>query len=430
MRKKTHEEYILELSKSNPNIEVIGLYTQYKTKIKHRCKIDDYEWMATPANILRSKRCPLCRNKKLRDERMKSHNEYVEDVNKLHKNIEVIGTYVGSHKHIAHRCNIDGYEWDVAPTCILNGQGCPVCAGKRIGPHPEYRNSIWASKYKEYCSQYMSEEQMKTISPMSHKKINCTCPNCNHIKPIIVSNLIKQGFGCFCEDGQSFPNKFVYNVLKQLGVRIKPECVFPWSNNKRYDDYLVDYNIIIENHGQQHYEECLLSKNTSLQAIQQNDLYKKNLAIKNGIAEYIVIDCRKSNVEYIRSSILNSKLPLILNFTNNDIDWAKAYNYARTNICKIAVDLYNNGNKIKNISQELGISVNTIQKWINDASRLGACKHSSCKKRTYCIELNMTFESVTQAAKFLNQKHISHIAECCRGQRETAYGYHWRYIIE
>ena len=30
----------------------------------------------------------------------------------------------------------------------------------------------------------------------------------------------------------------------------------------RYDDYLPDYNLIIENHGRQHYEKCNLTRRT------------------------------------------------------------------------------------------------------------------------------------------------------------------------
>ena len=33
-KKKTHEEYVVEVAKANPNIEVIGTYTNIKTKVK------------------------------------------------------------------------------------------------------------------------------------------------------------------------------------------------------------------------------------------------------------------------------------------------------------------------------------------------------------------------------------------------------------
>ena len=41
-KKKTHEEYISELAKIHPNIEVIGQYAGSNVKILHKCRIDNY----------------------------------------------------------------------------------------------------------------------------------------------------------------------------------------------------------------------------------------------------------------------------------------------------------------------------------------------------------------------------------------------------
>ena len=58
--KKTHEEYVNEVAKINPDIEVIGQYDGSNIPILHRCKIDGCEWMARPANILVGRGCPVC----------------------------------------------------------------------------------------------------------------------------------------------------------------------------------------------------------------------------------------------------------------------------------------------------------------------------------------------------------------------------------
>lgn len=42
-RRITHEEYVKRVTEINPNIEVIGIYVDSKTKILHKCKIDGYE---------------------------------------------------------------------------------------------------------------------------------------------------------------------------------------------------------------------------------------------------------------------------------------------------------------------------------------------------------------------------------------------------
>lgn len=60
MRKKTQKEYVEEVFEINPNIEVVGEYIDANTKILHRCKIDGCEWRVTPNAILRGKGCPKC----------------------------------------------------------------------------------------------------------------------------------------------------------------------------------------------------------------------------------------------------------------------------------------------------------------------------------------------------------------------------------
>lgn len=61
-KRKTHEQYVEEVSTINSNIEVVGRYTEAKTKILHKCKIDGCEWYSTPNNILRGHGCPKCAN--------------------------------------------------------------------------------------------------------------------------------------------------------------------------------------------------------------------------------------------------------------------------------------------------------------------------------------------------------------------------------
>ena len=131
-KKKTHEEYVEEVAKINPDIEVVGVYVNNSTKILHRCKKCGYEWMVCPNAILSSHGCPACSKRK-----RKTHEEYVRELAEINPNLEVLGTYVNSYTKILHRCKIHGYEWYVAPNRVLCGVNCPVCSG-RVITHEEY----------------------------------------------------------------------------------------------------------------------------------------------------------------------------------------------------------------------------------------------------------------------------------------------------
>lgn len=61
---KTHDQYIQEVTKINPNIEVIGIYMGDGIPILHRCTKDGHEWCAKPCNILQGQGCPKCNTSK------------------------------------------------------------------------------------------------------------------------------------------------------------------------------------------------------------------------------------------------------------------------------------------------------------------------------------------------------------------------------
>lgn len=82
-----------------------------------------------------------------------------------------------------------------------------------------------------------------------------------------------------------------------------------WSDTKRYDFYLPDHNIIIETHGEQHYDDKFISYGgRTLKEEQENDKYKEQIARDNGVKHYIVIGCRYSDNKWIKENILKSDL--------------------------------------------------------------------------------------------------------------------------
>ena len=68
------------------------------------------------------------------------------------------------------------------------------------------------------------------ISKGSSKKLMFTCPNCDYEKPLRVYSIVKQGFPCpRCNDGISYGNKFIRNLLEQLSENYIPEYSPDWA---------------------------------------------------------------------------------------------------------------------------------------------------------------------------------------------------------
>lgn len=160
--KRTHEEYVNEVSTINSNIEVLGEYVNNITPILHRCLIHDVEWNAIPANILRGHGCRKCGNEILSNARSKDSFRYVEDVKNINSNIIVVGEYVNAHTPIKHKCLVDGFEWSAKPNNILSGRGCPVCS-ESLG---ERRVRQWLDKHEFTYEQQKSFKNCRNIKTL------------------------------------------------------------------------------------------------------------------------------------------------------------------------------------------------------------------------------------------------------------------------
>ena len=126
-KKKTHEEYKEQVLKINQNIIVVGQYINATTPIEHKCKKDGYIWKTTPNNILCGHGCPKCSGVIL-----KTHDQYVQDLAEKNPYVTVIEQYINARTPILHKCLIDDYNWYIAPTNALKGEGCPICKKRKI----------------------------------------------------------------------------------------------------------------------------------------------------------------------------------------------------------------------------------------------------------------------------------------------------------
>lgn len=126
-QKKDHKAFLSELVLNNPNIEVLGEYFNYSTKVRVRCKICQNEWAATPNNLLSGKGCPICGAKRNADSRRKSQQKFFASLEAKNNKIEAIGEYYKAAKKMTFRCKTCGYIWEAKPNHVLAGHGCPVC---------------------------------------------------------------------------------------------------------------------------------------------------------------------------------------------------------------------------------------------------------------------------------------------------------------
>jgi len=273
-------------------------------------------------------------------------------------------------------------------------------------------------------------------------KIPMKCPDCGYEKDMNLNTLSSQGFSCCkCGSKKSYPEKFLFNLLEQLlnkNFKIQlSNTIFKWCGKYKYDFYIDKINMIIETHGLQHYKggfERIKSSSKhikTLEEIQQNDKIKEQLAKENGITNYIVLDCRNSNLEWIKNNVMNSDLPKLLNFNESDIDWLKCHEYACKNLIKEICYLWKIGESINNIAEKFKLHRSSIIKYLKQGVKLGWCNYNpkeEIKKgslmrqkknniKIICLTTNEVFNSIIEACKIYNISNNSSISGCCKNNK-------------
>ena len=355
-----------------PDLEVLEDFINCNTKILHKCNKCGNLFYKRPDDLLHNKNliikgqgCPICNLEDRKTALNKSNNQYLKDILDINNNWIPLEPYTNAHTKILHKCNICGGEFKISPFKLeQNKVRCPLC------------NSIWNSPYKEYFSKFLTEDQMKRYSPGSGKKVLVKCPDCGREKEISINTLRDFGTRCICGDGISYPNKFMYKFLKLLDIEFIPEYHPKWANNKRYDIYIPSLNCIIENHGSQHYKDANNIFEITLEEQQSIDKYKKEIAIQNGIINYIELNCSISEQTFISNSILNNNLLTNLISIPKDFNWRECNLFASSNFVRKVAELWDEGLTVQEIYQKLNITQGTVTRFLKRAKELNLCNYT------------------------------------------------------
>lgn len=369
----------------------------------------------------------------------------------------------GSFKYYKYRCicGFDGgehyrngeliKEYWIQENHLLNNRGCPCCCDSPqiVVPHI---NSIVAKEETKWMIEYfIDKEEAKKYTPSSGKSIFMKCPYCSKITDSKknIDNLYNQKrIKCTCGDGYSYPEKFIYSMLNQLNVEFTTQLSktsFSWCDKHRYDFYIPSLDCIIETHGIQHYLKSF-NKEDVLKT-QENDRFKKALALSNGIKHYIELDCRHSSIDWIKNSILNSEIVKILDVIN--IDWLKCEEFALDTLVK-EVSIYWNDKNINETTSDLesifGLKRNAIIDYLKRGTKLGWCNYNpkeeshlsggSVGKKIEIFKDGISlgiFRSATelsaQSEKLFNVKlNDSNISMVCNNKRKHHKGFTFKYV--
>ncbi|KQC91216.1 hypothetical protein AM596_15840 [Clostridium perfringens CP4] len=355
-----------------------------------------------------------------------------------------------NQKWYKYHCNKCGNEDWIEESHLLNNRGCSVCSGRiaKLGI-----NTIWDTN-RWMCDLGVSEEDAKKYTSRSGQKITVKCPDCGREKEMTLNQIYAyKSICCICSDNLSYPEKFIINILNQLNADYLIQYSPKWIKPKRYDFYLKEGEYIIESHGRQHYEKNIFKYcgGRSLEEERENDRYKKETALNNGIKHYIELDCRESSLEYIKNSVLNSELSQL--FDLSKIDWKQCAEFANKNIVKEVCEYWNNRKEdetTKNLAEIFKLSRSTITRYLKRGTKLDWCNYDEkeekaktnrknsqlCCKKVEIFKDNQSlgvFKSCADLSK-LSEKIFNvklseeGISSACRGKRTEYKGFIFKYI--
>ena len=272
-RRKTTEQFIEDAKLVHENFYDYSesIYNGNKNKIKIICPLHGI-FEQTPDSHLIGSGCDGCSKISYRLKRGKKENEFISESKKIHGEIynyqNVV--YQNINTKVKIGCNIHG-EFEQLPVNHLKGHGCKKCGNDLV---TDQTRKTQEEFIKQASSIHDNYYQYDNVEYKSDKiKIKIACPIHGDFEQIPSNHL----------DGKGCPRCFNKSegrlaiILNEIGVVHRNYRI----NNRYFDFYLPEYDLIIERDGEQHYYKFI--KNwASIEENHQNDIEKTNLAKSKG----------------------------------------------------------------------------------------------------------------------------------------------------
>lgn len=443
-------EYIKKLHDINPNIELLGTYSRSTDHIKVRCLVCGNEWEPNAKSLLSGRGCPDCAQESRSNKQRRSHQSFVEAVNAINPQIDILSQYVSSADTVNARCRVCGYEWNPISQVLLSGGGCPNCAGNLQKTQEQFVGEVERINPNiKVIGRYINAKT----------KVALKCMICGNEWEALAGN-IRKGEGCpACEHAPtSFAEQFLLGTFRKWFGKKEVLSRNKEVISKELDIYIPKYQTAIEI-GSWYWHEKRVWK----------DNEKRNACEKKGVRLIIIYDCftgssnlfnhdfytfrRDLGSERGHKELKKLAYSLAHQLDNSihplsDTDWDEIIHNAYKNSRMSTTEVFRS--RMASISPYIEIvgeytrARDPIQchclscgnYWENSPSHLlngQGCpkcgterRAANRRKAVINIETKERFESAELAAAKYNSTADS-IRNCCRGDTMTCKGYHWKY---
>lgn len=365
--RKTQEEFISEIYSLNPNLKILNEYVNSNGIIKCYCEKHNVYFEKIASRLLKYPSCKQCSSENYSRATSMTYDDFLAKFNKIHKNIEIVDEFVNTMSDLTAKCLVDGHIWTTRGNRLLNGHGCPKCAGQHVTnddflnkvkeanlnflPLEKYKNTktkllckclIDGHEWKclpndlfkiSGCPQCKKEKMIKLFSKSNddfvHElyiknkdveilgeykniktKIKTRCLIHDHIWDASPNHLLN-GHGC-PQCVESVGEKKIRNILENKNILFTTQKTFDGcadKNKLRFDFFLDEYNICIEYNGKQHYEPIKhFGGNESFIETERRDNIKREFCKLNNIELIEIKYTEYKNIENILLELFQTRM--------------------------------------------------------------------------------------------------------------------------
>lgn len=122
----------------------------------------------------------------------KTQSQFEEELSVKNDSILVVGTYVNNRTPIHIKCKKCNHEWNARPANLLNGNGCPQCAKEKTGRSNRLTHNEFLNRMSKRGN---PDVEVRGQYINAKTKLQCRCRKCG-FEWMATPNSLLQGHGC------------------------------------------------------------------------------------------------------------------------------------------------------------------------------------------------------------------------------------------
>ena len=270
--RKTHEQFVNEVLEINPNIKILGKYTNSLNKVECECLMCGRKWDVQASSLLQGVGCGNCYGNYL------TNKEFIEKLNSIHPHIIPQEEYINGMTEIGFQCLFDKTYYVAKPKYVVRNEYacCPTCESKANSLRQTWTNQHYIDELQRVTKTIISvDEYIKYNSKIKHKCLKCSCEW--YTSPASILKFPR----CPKCDGSRGERK-ISDILDSFCITYELQKKFiglKYKNPLAYDFYLPSYDLLIEYDGEFHYQPIFGIEKYKIE--QSRDLLKNNFAKEN-----------------------------------------------------------------------------------------------------------------------------------------------------